>query len=102
MMTAKKSKEQLKGLTEDVAELKLIMRTTDELVDAIKDQGKQTEELQQNLKELNKVSIKKLEENKQETKQWSSSFENEVETMITDIEKVHASVTDKLENRNEQ
>ena len=42
------------GVTEDVAELKLIMRTTDELVDAIKEQGRQVEELQQNLKELNK------------------------------------------------
>ena len=78
----------MKSLTEDVAELKLIIRTTDKFVDAIKEQGKQSEELQQNLKELNKVSIKKLDENKQETKQWSSLFENKVETLITDIEKV--------------
>ena len=48
---AKESKEQLKGITEDVAELKLIIRTTDELVDAIKEQGKQIEELQQNMNE---------------------------------------------------
>ena len=33
------AKEQLKGITEDVAELKLIIRTTDELVDDIKEQG---------------------------------------------------------------
>ena len=55
----KESKEQLKGIIEDVAELKLIIRTTEMLIDAIKEQGKQIEELQQNLKELNKVSIKK-------------------------------------------
>ena len=47
------SKEQLKSITEDVAELEL------KLVDNINDQGKQVEELQQNMKELNKVSIKK-------------------------------------------
>ena len=34
------------------------MRTTDKLVDAITEQGKQIEELQQNLNELSKVSIK--------------------------------------------
>ena len=44
----KNAKEQLKGVTEDVAELKLIIRTTDELVDVIKEQGRQIEELQQN------------------------------------------------------
>ena len=55
-----------------MAELKLIIRTTDKLVGAIKEQGKQIEELQQNLNELNKVSIKKLDEDKQETKQWYS------------------------------
>ena len=32
----------MKGVTDDVAELKLIIRTTDKLVDAIKEQGKQT------------------------------------------------------------
>ena len=96
----------MKGITEDVAELKLIIRTTDKLVDAIKDQGKQIEELQQNFNELNKVSIKKLDENKQETKQWSSLFENKVETLITDdIEKAQGSVTDtnsKIEMNNER
>ena len=61
------AKEQLKGITEDVAELKVIVRTTDKLVGATKEQGRQIEELQQNLNELNKVSIKKLDENKQET-----------------------------------
>ena len=80
----------MKGLTEDVAELKLIIRTTDKLVGAIKEQGKQIEELQQNLNELNKVSIKKLDEDKQETKQWYSLFENKVET---DIEQVQGSLT---------
>ena len=81
------AKEQLKG--EDVAELKLIIRTTDKLVDVITEQGKQIEELQQkNFNELNKVSIKKLEENKQETKQWSSLFENKVETLLTNIKKI--------------
>ena len=102
---AKESEEQLKGVTEDVAELKLIIRTTDELVGAINEQGKQIEELQQNLKELNKVSMKKLNENKQETKQWSSLFENKVETLITDIENVQGSVTDtksKIEMNNER
>ena len=34
---AKKSQEQLKGLTEDVAELTLIIRTTDKLVGGVKD-----------------------------------------------------------------
>ena len=68
--------------------------TIDKLVDAIKEQGKQIEELQQNLKELNKVSIKKLDENKQETKQWSSLFENKVGTLITDVEKIQGSVSD--------
>ena len=76
------AKEQLKGVTEDVAELKLIIRTTDKLVGAIKEQRKQIDEFQQNLKELNKVSIKKLDEVKQETKQWSSLFENKVETYL--------------------
>ena len=88
------AKEQIKGITEDVAELKLIIKTTDKLVDAIKEQGRQIEELHQNLKELNEVSIKKLDENKQETKEWPSLFENKVETLITDIEKVQGSVTD--------
>ena len=74
------AKEQLKVITEDVAELKMVIKTTDKLVDAIKDQGRQIEELQQNFKELNKASIKNLEENKQVTKQWSSLFENKVET----------------------
>ena len=96
----KNAKEQLKGLTEDVAELKLNIRTTDKLVDAIKDQGKQIEELQQNLKDMNKVSKIKLDENKQEIEQRSSLFENKVETLITDIEKVQGSVTD-IQNRNE-
>ena len=88
------AKEQLKVITEDVAELKMVIKTTDKLVDAIKDQGRQIEELQQNFKELNKVSIKKLEENKQLTKQWSSLFENKVETLITDNEEIQGSVTD--------
>ena len=61
---AKESKKQLKGLTEDDGELKLIIRTADKLVDAIKDLGKQIEELQQKLEELNNISIKKLDENK--------------------------------------
>ena len=85
----------MKVITEDVAELKLIIRTTDKLVDAIKEQGRQIEE-------LNKASIKKLDENKQETKQWSSLFKNKVETLITGIEKVQRSVSDKPKNRNEQ
>ena len=46
------------------------------------------------LKSFSKVSIKKLDENKQETKQWSSYFENKIETLITDIEKVLGWVTD--------
>ena len=99
------AKEQLKGVTEDVVELKLIIKTIDKLVGAIKEQGKQIDEFQQNLKELNKVSIKKLDENKQEIKQWSSLFENKVETFITVIEKVQESVTDtnsKIEMNNER
>ena len=83
----------------------MIIKTTDKLVDAIKDQGRQIEELQQNFKELNKVSIKKLEENKQVTKQWSSLFENKVETLITDVEKIQGSVTDtnsKIEMNNDR
>ena len=52
------AREQLKGITEDVAEFKLIIRTTDKLVDVIKEQGKRIEELQQNFNELIKVSIK--------------------------------------------
>ena len=99
------AKEQLKVITEDVAELKMVIKTTDKLVDAIKDQGRQIEELQQNFKELNKASIKKLEENKQVTKQWSSLFENKVETLITDVEKIQGSVTDtnsKIEMNNDR
>ena len=38
--------------------------------------NKENKLLQQYLKELNKVSIKTLDENKQETKQWSNLFEN--------------------------
>ena len=38
--------------------------------------------------------MKNLDENKQETKEWPSLFENKVETLITDIEKVQGSVTD--------
>ena len=52
-----KGKEQLKGVTEDAVEIKLIIKTTDKLVDVIKEQGKQIDELQKNLNELNKVSI---------------------------------------------
>ena len=99
------AKEQLKVITEDVAELKMVIKTTDKLVDALKDQGRQIEELQQNFKELNKVSIKKLEENKQVTKQWSRLFENKVETLITDVEKIQGSVTDtnsKIEMNNDR
>ena len=55
---AKESKEEVKGVIEDVTDLKLIVRTTDKLVGVIKDRGKQIEEFQQNLKELNKVSLK--------------------------------------------
>ena len=55
-----KAKEQLKDVTEDVADLKMIIRTTDELVDAIKEQGRQIEELQQNLSELNEDGDKKV------------------------------------------
>ena len=88
------AKEQLKGVTEDVAEIKLIIRTTDKLVDAIKDQGKQIEELQQNLKELNKVSIKKLDENKQEYQNGSVYLKMWLKFLITDVEKVQGSVTD--------
>ena len=97
------AKEHLKGITEDVAKLKLIIRTTDKLVGAIKKQGKQIEELQQNLKELNKVSIKKLDENKEETKQWSSLFENKVETKVYRYwESPRISDRHKLKNINEQ
>ena len=53
------AKGQLKGITEDVGEFKLIIKTIDKSVDVIKEQGKQIDELQQNLKELNEVSIKK-------------------------------------------
>ena len=38
--------------------------------------NKENKLLQQYLKELNKVSIKTLDENKLETKQWSNLFEN--------------------------
>ena len=34
------AKEELKVITEDIAELKMIIKTTDKLVDAIKDQGR--------------------------------------------------------------
>ena len=87
---AKESKEQLKGITEDVAELKLIIRTTDKLVDVIKEQGKQIEELQQNLKELNKVSIKSW---MRTNKKPNSLFDNKVKILITDIVKVQGSNT---------
>ena len=61
---------------------------TDELVDAIKEQGRQIEELQQNFNKLNsKVSIKALEENKQESKQWSTLFENKIETLMKILRK---------------
>ena len=40
------------------------------LVEAIKEQGKQIDELHENLKVANKASIQKLDENKLETKQW--------------------------------
>ena len=68
----KASKEEL---TEDVRELKMIIRTTDKLVEAIKEQGKQIEEFQENLKEVNKVSIQKLDENKLEAKHWSACLQ---------------------------
>ena len=54
------AKGQLKGITEDVGEFKLIIDCLiDKSDDVIKEQGKQIDELQQNLKELNEVSIKK-------------------------------------------
>ena len=46
-----------------------------------------------------------MEENKQETKQWSSLFENKVETLIKDVEKIQGSVTDtnsKIEMNNDR
>lgn len=101
----KEAKGQLKTLSEDVGELKQIVKVTDKLVNAIEEQGKQIEVLQKNLKELNKVSIKKLDENQQETKQWSSLFKNKVETLITDVGKVQGSVTEtqtKLELNSER
>ena len=76
----------MKGLTEDVAEFKLIIRTTDKLAGAIKEQGKQIGELQFHLKELSKISTKSWME-KQEAKQWSSLFENKVQTLIRDMRK---------------
>lgn len=91
---AKDPKDQLKTLTEDIKEIKMIISTTDKLMESISEQKNQIEELQKSLKELNKVSVKKLDENKQETKLWSSLFESKVETLITDIEKVQGSVTD--------
>ena len=94
----------MKRVTEDVAELKLIIKTTDKLVDAVKDQGnwKSTNwRASAELEWIEQSFNKKLNENKQETKQWSSLFENKVETLITDdIEKVQGS--HKLKNRNEQ
>ena len=54
---------------------------------------------------MNKALIKKLQENKQVTKQWSSLFENKVETLITDVEKIQGSVTDtnsKIEMNNDR
>ena len=101
---AKNAKEQLKDITEVVAEL-----NQDKLV---KGQGKQIEELCSVSRipaELEGVeqnfNKKKLEENNQETKQWSSLFENKVETLITDIEKVQQSVINtraKVEMNNER
>ena len=67
---AKVSKEEFKNLTEDVKEVKMIIRMTDK-VEAFKEEGKQMEELQKNLKKVTKVSIQKLDESKFETKQWS-------------------------------
>ena len=52
-----RSKEQLKTLTEDVGELKLIIRTTDELVDDIED-------IHWNLNVEKNVANKMLDENK--------------------------------------
>ena len=100
----KESKEQSKSLTEDISELKQISRTIDKLVGAFKERGKQIEELQQNLKKQNEVSIKKkLDENKRKIKQRSSFIENNLETLITDVEKVQDSMTErKSKNRNQQ
>ena len=43
---SKESKEQLKSITEDVGEIKLIIKENDKLVEAVKEQGKQIEELE--------------------------------------------------------
>lgn len=99
---AKEPKDQLKTLTEEVAELKVVIRTTDKLMEAISEQRTQIEELQQSLKELNKVSVRKLDENKQETKLWSSLFENKVETLITKVQGSVTDTKDKIEINNER
>ena len=87
----KVSKQEFENLTGDVREVGMIIRTIDKLVGAIKEQGEQIEELQEILKEVNKVSIQKLDENILESKQWSSLFKNKVGVLTTDVGTVHGS-----------
>ena len=66
------------------------------------EQGKQIEKLQENLKEVNKVSIKKLDENWLETMKW---LKNKIVTLNADVGKVQGSVADtrtKMETNNER